>query len=177
MDRLSLAAKWLDPHLGRMEKAEQLHEFISGIERDAYKRGLEAAFKAILEAVENAAEIYGVAIERKSLEHIDAFLEAATTRKRTPRQGSEQARVFDVIRQRNIGWRGVEIVTELAKSERPIHERTMRTSIRRLKKAGLIEQRGDGRWYATDPQGATPTHPLPLPEISVDHNMQDDAIE
>ena len=61
---------------------------------------------------------------------------------RPPREGSDQNAVLQTIRNEP-GLRGVDIASKLANS---VHERTVRTSLHRLKTRGLIEPR-DGKWW------------------------------
>jgi hypothetical protein len=65
-------------------------------------------------------------------------------RSRAPRANSDQARVLAVIAAKP-GMRGMEIVQALATGSDPVHERTVRTALARLK-GKKIERRGSG-WY------------------------------
>jgi hypothetical protein len=61
---------------------------------------------------------------------------------RPPRSGSDQDHVLQVIRTEP-GLRGVDVALRLAGS---VQERTVRTSLHRLKKRTLIESH-DGKWW------------------------------
>jgi hypothetical protein len=65
---------------------------------------------------------------------------------RLPRSGSDQDHVLQIIRQ-HPGWRGVDIAARL---DGKVHERTVRTSLHRLKTRGLVEPR-DGVWWPVSP--------------------------
>jgi hypothetical protein len=69
----------------------------------------------------------------------------ALSRGRLPRGGSDQDSVLQTVRN-DPGLRGVDIVSKLTGS---VHERTVRTSLHRLKRRGLIEPRS-GKWWPKD---------------------------
>lgn len=80
-------------------------------------------------------------------EHAEAAVTVtATIKKRSPRKGSDQQRVLECI-QNSPGLRGVEVVQRLS-GENPVHERTVRTAIARLKRDGKITQHESGGWFA-----------------------------
>jgi hypothetical protein len=65
--------------------------------------------------------------------------------KRRPRENSGQAKVLQVIAS-SPGVRGVDIVEKLKEEGSPVHERTVRTALSRLKGGGKIVQR-EGGWH------------------------------
>jgi hypothetical protein len=68
----------------------------------------------------------------------------------------DQDIVLDVIR-RTSGLTGQQLVERCEQEKTPVRERSLRTSLYRLKKAGDIYKQGEG-WHARDPR--SPTLPL-----------------
>jgi hypothetical protein len=61
------------------------------------------------------------------------------------RSNSDQARVLQFI-QKHPGQRGMDIVRAMETGGQPIKERTLRTSLRRLRQGGHIKQDRSGGW-------------------------------
>ena len=147
-----------------MDKAKQLEGFIASLEQEAYRRGIADTLAVIIGAATHLAEEHSISIGVTAPTSSEQS-QPRQRRRRMPRRDSYQARVLAEIK-RNIGLRGVEIVEALAKSDKPVPERTMRTALRRLRDAGQIEQRADGRWYSADPNRPTLTHPPQVPDVT-----------
>lgn len=123
----------------------KLDSFITDIETAAYARGVEdtlARIKAAIAAVEVSA-IGSVLMANEAAQYRSTSPSAAEPHPNPePRQGSDQLRVLTAIRL-NPGSRGIEIVNFLGSQ---VHERTVRTSLHRLRKRGAIIREGD-KWF------------------------------
>lgn len=133
-------------------KLAEISVFIEEAEKAAYARGFQDALDKV------AAEQQGVidklmALTRQINEAIRSHNEANSAElilsrtpkvetKQEPREGSDQARVLVDIKG-HPGTRGFEIVKRL---EGQVHERTIRTSIHRLKMRKAISKQGD-KWF------------------------------
>jgi hypothetical protein len=130
-------------------KTKLLNNMISAIEADAYRRGFNDGLRAAMRAVKGL---------RPTAQHADADAggaepleqpdpvpsEAPPKPPRQLRENSDQMRVLKAI-QSSPGMRGVEILRTLEAAGTPVHERTLRTALARLK-GTFIEQREE-RWY------------------------------
>lgn len=135
-----------------MTKNKLLKDVVSGIEAEAYRRGFNDGLRAAVSAVKglrpdaHKAE----ATETVSPSGNGADINQHNTpfaNKPNLRENSDQMRVLKAIRS-NPGMRGVEILRALEGAGTPVHERTLRTSLGRLKRNKFIEQREE-RWYET----------------------------
>jgi hypothetical protein len=118
-------------------------------EARGYTSGYVAARQHVIQKLKSfIADLEGETIDATVRAHLDRVTSALPSNNptgRLPRSGSDQDAVLQLIRQ-NPGLRGVEIASRLAPN---IHERTVRTSLHRLKVRELIHRRKDLNWYAT----------------------------
>lgn len=156
-----------------MADRAKLDEYIAELEAAAYARGVEDGRAQMRSVVE---EMHAMVRERVSdlkadveklqgrlsselTEKVTEFVDAEVRRRtaasteafREPREGSDEAKVLEVIRAEP-GGRGVDVVNKLAPA---VEERTVRTSLHRLKKKGAIFQE-EGKWFAKSIEGQTP---------------------
>jgi hypothetical protein len=137
---------------------EKVSEAIRESEAKGYRTGFIAGWLNAIQHIESS-------IHRLEASDIDEVIAAHITRidnynkshapqpsvGRPPREGSDQDSVLRVIRNEP-GLRGADIVSRLTGK---VHERTVRTSLHRLKTRGLIEPR-DSKWWPKSPeQGET----------------------
>jgi hypothetical protein len=118
-------------------KLAEMAAFIEETEKAAYARGFQDAIATVTVKLTDIATRVPVL---SLLE--DAPQTPKIENKQEPREGSDQARVLKDIRE-HPGSRGFEIVKRL---EGQVHERTLRTSIHRLKLRGAISKQGD-KWF------------------------------
>ena len=106
---------------------------------------LTAAFKAALERVYAAGSKEGVAeFVVKATALASGGNQPKAPHKGRGRKAQAPKLVVSVI-EANPGLRGVEVVRKIQEQEE-VHERTVRTALRRLRGAGVIAQR-EGKWY------------------------------
>lgn len=101
-----------------------------------YKQGLKDAKREFLAMLERLGEGCASGSSQSS---------SGGASQRKPRENSDQARVLAVIAA-NPGLRGVDVVEKLKQGESPVHERTVRTALSRLRRRGQIVQR-EGGWH------------------------------
>lgn len=136
--------------------------------KDGFRSGWEEAFRAMAQV---AAEKAGRdAPENFSVPQIRFAEDDAPPRLVSVDEDEEHGpsvhdAVYSLIKQRP-GLRGVELISILRKDREHVHERTVRTALYRLKKAGKIRV-VDGRWY-------TPRN-LPPDPLSLSIEEDDDA--
>jgi hypothetical protein len=123
---------------------------IKMVQEAARKEGRAERSADMSEVLRLLGEINSLVSKMVEADAIGSLEKKASRRKRTKqaplRPGTDQAKVLDIVRA-NPGLKGSEIAQRLPLAE----ERTIRTSLRRLKlKRGLIEQRDDGCWYPTE---------------------------
>jgi hypothetical protein len=130
-------------------KTKLLTNMVHEIEAAAYRRGFNDGVRAALKAVKGLrprqpiADTNGSGLEQTApLESVAPVAPPQPTRQL--RENSDQMRVLKAI-QTNPGMRGVEILRALEAVGTPVHERTLRTALARLK-LNHIEQREE-RWY------------------------------
>jgi hypothetical protein len=144
---------WIDTSFGwgwvAVTRSKLLKDVVSEIEAEAYRRGFNDGLRAAVSAVKG---LRPDAHKADAIESISATTNGAGAVQDTPfpnkpnlRENSDQMRVLKAIRS-NPGMRGVEILRALESAGTPVHERTLRTSLGRLKRNKFIEQREE-RWY------------------------------
>jgi hypothetical protein len=133
-------------------KLADIAVFIEEAEKAAYARGFQDALDKVaaeqqvvidklLALTRQINEDVRLIVEANSAEHILSRTPKVEM-KQEPRDGSDQARVLGDIRD-HPGTRGFEIVKRL---EGQVHERTIRTSIHRLRLRGAISKQGE-KWF------------------------------
>jgi hypothetical protein len=138
MDRSKIEAKLLADFAAFIEEAEKA----------AYTRGFQDALAKVT-AIAHQIEASPGAYLLEGAEGTPLVLRTPKVEnKQEPREGSDQARVLNDIRG-HPGTRGFEIVKRL---EGQVHERTIRTSIHRLKVRKAISKQGDTWFPATLPK-------------------------
>ena len=130
----------------------KLDSFITDIENAAYARGVEDTLARIKDAIA-AVEVSATTSILLAKETADrpSLAVAVSTPNTEPRRGSDQLLVLGDIRL-NPGSRGIDIVNRL---DGQVHERTVRTSLHRLRKRGAIIQQDDKWFAATTEPGVT----------------------
>lgn len=121
-----------------MANKHNLNEIAKAIEAEAYNKGWNDAIKAIMTNIRRTGkrfsdQLNGISVPRSA--------------SRRPRQGSDTHKVLSRIKHQP-GLTGVELVSALKEVGTPVHERTVRTALHRLR-GRFIEQR-DERWYVSD---------------------------
>jgi hypothetical protein len=112
-------------------------------EARGYVDGYADARKHIIARLKSlVVDLEGETVDAIVKAHVDRVTEFIPSPRREPRTGSDQDAVLQIIRS-HPGWRGVDIAARLHES---VQERTVRTSLHRLKTRGLIETR-DGTWW------------------------------
>lgn len=109
------------------------------IEAVAYKRGFTDGLRAAMKAVKDLRSTGRMEAHDGNGADADPLAPV-----RQMRENSDQMKVLKAIRAKP-GMRGVEILTWLTAHGTPVHERTLRTALARLKNSH-IEQREE-RWY------------------------------
>jgi predicted transcriptional regulator len=129
--------------MARNSIADQLAAHLeSAGETKGYKNAIRDVRREITALLDRLAADHTVPTSADTATgNLDLSNPKANKETRRPRQGSDQQRVLELI-QKSPGLRGVEIAQRLA----PIHERTVRTALSRLKKRDKIEQR-EGGWH------------------------------
>lgn len=113
---------------------------------DQELKRLSAAIKSALERVYEAGGKEGVAqFVAKATALATGTPAPMPQRKARGRRAQAPKLVVSVLEQ-SPGLRGVDIVKKIQEQGTAVHERTIRTALRRLKKAGVIAQR-EGKWY------------------------------
>ncbi|MBR0973664.1 hypothetical protein [Bradyrhizobium japonicum] len=131
-----------------MNDRSKLDAFISEIEAAAYQRGVDDTWAKVRERAEKLQREMAqfllqhdedaITDEPEGAEesaHDPDFFDGSSE----PREGSDQAKVLGVIRLQP-GLRGTDIVKALGGN---VHERTVRTSLHRLKRRGAIMKAGE----------------------------------
>jgi hypothetical protein len=139
-----------------MTKNKLLKDVVSGIEAEAYRRGFHDGLRAAVSAVKG---LRPDAHKAEATETVSSSGNGADVVQRhvlSPnrpnlRENSDQMRVLKAIRS-TPGMRGIEILRALESAGTPVHERTLRTALGRLKRNEHIEQREE-RWYEMQPTG------------------------
>jgi hypothetical protein len=137
-------------------KTKLLANMLSEIEAE-YRHGFNDAVRAALKAVKGLrpSDPNQKVTGAHGAEPFDPLDPAASRAQSQPtrqlRENSDQMRVLQAIRT-TPGMRGVEILHSLKTAGPPVHERTLRTALARLKQRSFIEQR-EGLWYAMRPTG------------------------
>ncbi len=110
----------------------------------AFQKGLQANVEKLSAELERAKERLTVDLTEKLLPYLRSTGTTvdAESEPREPREGSDQAKVLEVIRE-HPGLRGMEVVKALNGS---VEERTVRTALHRLKRRNAIMQR-EGAWH------------------------------
>ena len=133
-------------------KNKLLANMVSALEADAYRRGFNDGVRAALKAVKGlrpAKHPPAPAVNGSKV------AEPAPVEPPQPvrqlRENSDQMRVLKTIRT-NPGMRGVEILRSLEAARTPVHERTLRTALARLRDNHFIEQKEE-RWYEIQTAG------------------------
>jgi len=141
-------------------KTKLLANMLSEIEADAYRHGFNDGVRAALKAVKGLrpSDPNQRVTGANGAEPVDPFdptePRAQSQPTRQLRENSDQMRVLKAIRT-TPGMRGVEILHSLKTAGTPVHERTLRTALARLKQHRFIEQREEC-WYEMRPAaGAT----------------------
>jgi hypothetical protein len=149
MDHSKVEAKLADiaVFIEEAEKAAYARGFQDALDKMAAERQditdkLTALSLQIKEAIAGAYHFKGSPAELIVSRH------QKVANKQEPKEGSDQAQVLNDIRE-HPGSRGFEVVKRL---EGRVHERTIRTSIHRLKMRGAISKQGD-KWF---PETITP---------------------
>lgn len=135
-------------------KLTEISVLIEEAEKAAYARGFQDALEKVSAERQDVIDKLA-AITRQINEAIRPFHTEANSAeilsrtpkvetKQEPREGSDQAKVLNDIRD-HPGSRGFEIVKRL---DGKVHERTIRTSIHRLKMRGAISKQEDN-WFPT----------------------------
>jgi hypothetical protein len=117
-----------------MAVKNKLNEIAKAIEAEAYNKGWNDCLNAVMSSVRQTGRRHAQPSE-------DGIVKPAMRR---PRKDSDAAKVLTQITEVP-GLVGVELVAALAKAGSPVHERTVRTALHRLR-GRFIEQKGD-RWY------------------------------
>jgi hypothetical protein len=127
-------------------KLAEIAVFIEEAEKAAYARGFQDALAKVAVKITDIAtriEATPGAYLLQGTEETPLVLRTPKVEnKQEPREGSDQARVLSDIRE-HPGTRGFEIVKRLGGQ---VHERTIRTSIHRLKVRKAIAKQGD-KWF------------------------------
>lgn len=116
-----------------MATKHNLNKIADEIASAAYSKGWNDAIVSIMASVKNVGKRNVVADEN-----------TAPTAMRRPRRNSDAHKVLTQI-QATPGLTGVELVTVLADAGTPVHERTVRTSLHRLR--GKFISQTEERWY------------------------------
>lgn len=137
--------------MARGKKTDPDFELFAQIKAKSKAEGFREGYRRALFDMRNAAYNLQNTFEKGESRPVapiagEVRAEPVTTVRatRAPRANSDQYRVFCAIVAKP-GLRGVEIVQTLAQEDDPVHERTVRTALARLK-GKRIEQR-DGGWY------------------------------
>jgi hypothetical protein len=123
-------------------KLAEIAVFIEEAEKAAYARGFQDALDKVTVKITDIATRVGAIPASPLLENVPLIRTPKVESKLEPREGSDQARVLVDIK-RHPGTRGFEIVKRL---DGQVHERTIRTSIHRLKIRKAISKQGD-KWF------------------------------
>lgn len=134
-----------------MGKTKLLANMVSEIEAAAYRRGFNDGLRTAIKAVKSLRSSKQQSAEPDGSDPDAGPLAPRPRITRRLRQRSDQMRVLEAIRA-TPGMRGVEILRTLETANTPVHERTLRTALARLKGHGFIEQRED-RWYEVQAAG------------------------
>ncbi len=117
--------------------------------KDGYQTGYSAAIQSILQSASAAAQTRIEPVPMSIAPSDPSELGGALARGLLQmRENSAPRIVFDIITSDH-PIAGVAILEAAKARGTPIHERTMRTALHRLKRKELIEQDRDGRWKPT----------------------------
>ena len=135
-----------------MGKNKLLANMVSALEADAYRRGFNDGVRAALKAVKGLRPAkQPPAPSANGSKPAEPVAPTPPQPMRQLRENSDQMRVLKAIRA-SPGMRGVEILRSLEAARTPVHERTLRTALARLRDNHFIEQKEE-RWYEMQPAG------------------------
>ena len=127
---------------------DKLEPIIAEIEREAYKKGWDAALRHVVDIASNPAQPAQRSLPLVSEPLVNNALNGATIA-----QSSATLTMVDVVGQvvrHSPGLRGTDIVSAIhgvnRDKDRKAMDRTVRTALLRLRKKGAIVSR-DGGWY------------------------------
>ncbi len=126
-----------------MGDTKALANMVSEIKAAAYQRGFDDGLRAALKAVKGLRPEHQKSAGANGSQP-QPVLPVQPQATRQLRENSDQMRVLQTIRAKP-GLRGIEILKSLEAAGTPVHERTLRTALARLKEH-FIEQREE-RWY------------------------------
>lgn len=124
------------------DSTKDLLQLLERIKAEAYERGRRDALQAITTAA------FGMA-GRAPPSLISQASEALASPRKRARKGATVSAVRKVVTE-NPGLSGADVARSVAAIVPAASERTVRTSLRRLKQDGEIEQR-EGRWHPVAP--------------------------
>jgi hypothetical protein len=125
-----------------MNTKEQILRLLDRLEKESYDRG----FLSALQAVQTAAT--HVSAARLPSHTAPELFNLPEAKKPRTRKGATVSAVLSVIKQEP-GLRGTEVVARVQAQMPGAMERTVRTSLRRLKLDKAIRNH-EGKWYTTD---------------------------
>jgi len=143
-----------------VEAIKDMVEAGKKLEKAAWHEGFYAGWYA---AVEHMTKNAAAAAQRGPAADIQPTEKLQSPPEPPQKTWKPKDLVLGVIMQRP-GLRGVDIVTHLKNADTEVHERTVRTALHRLKRAGKIKV-VNGRWYSADvqaPQGHHALHPMEI---------------
>lgn len=128
-------------------------EMLTQLETDSYARGVTDTLAAVRTAIDQIAagsKPPPAAREADPEQRAEILTAAEKLQENKPqfRANSDVGRVFDQII-KHPGNRGFQLQALLAMSGSAVNERTLRTSLNRLKQRGYVEQRSEGAWFPT----------------------------